>query len=96
MVNTALFYVIDYSHYVNVGLLLRIISHLKNNRYTGENNRANFQKLQNRIISKTKSIIGSGLVIGEVIGKTKSIIGSGLVIGEVLLLLSYLEHSQHL
>ena len=38
-------------------------SHLKNNRYIGENNRANFLELQNRIIGKIKSIIGSGLIV---------------------------------
>ena len=38
-------------------------SYLKNNRYIGENNRAHFKELQNRIISKIKSILNSGLAI---------------------------------
>ena len=46
MVNIALFYVSDYSHYVNAGLYTNennYRSHLKNNQYIGENNRANFK-----------------------------------------------------
>ena len=42
MVNIALFYVHDYSHYVNVGDNENNRSYLKNNWYVGENNRANF------------------------------------------------------
>ena len=32
----------------------------------GENNRGNFQELQNRIIGKIKSILGSGLYTNQV------------------------------
>ena len=36
-------------------------AYLENNRHIGENNKANLQELQNRIIGKIKSILGSGL-----------------------------------
>ena len=34
----------------------------ENNWHIGENNRGNFQELQNRIIGKIKSILGSSLL----------------------------------
>ena len=40
----------------------------ENNWHAGENNRGNFQEMQNRIIGKIKSTLGSDLPVSERFG----------------------------